>query len=320
VEALPEGGLVVGWTCTEDGDLVVDVAMGSSPDAAGHTHLVTVGGAERSLRIADPGPGRHYVSLTTGENRPVVVGERRVRFDGATNFRDIGGYRASGGMTRWGVVFRSDALHRLTSADLELYGRLGIRAVYDLRGAAERESRPDPFTSAHMPVLGRPVVTDDAGPVRSELRLAADGERLLRDMYCGILEHSAPVLGDLLGGLAGPAALPALFHCTGGKDRTGILMALLLEMLGVERETVLDDYQLTARFRTRAEQGESYESLLASGLAPEAAVGVLGAPRWAMAEALDELDARYGGAQAYLVGHAGISPERLQQVRAALVA
>jgi protein-tyrosine phosphatase len=142
---------------------------------------------------------------------------------------------------------------------------------------------------------------------------------MLRDLYGGILAHSGPLLGELLGALADPGALPAVFHCTGGKDRTGMAAALLLELLGVSRQDILDDYELTARFRTRVHQGESYESLIALGMAPEAAAAVLGTPRWAMEETLDELDASYDGVEAYLLGPAGMEPSGLERLRDSLV-
>ena len=109
---------------------------------------------------------------------------------------------------------------------------------------------------------------------------------MLREMYRGLLRNAGPTFGLLLGALAAPDGLPAVFHCTGGKDRTGMSAALLLELLGVPRSHVLDDYELTSRYRLRQHQTESYESLLAMGMGPEAAGAVLGAPRWAMAETL----------------------------------
>jgi protein-tyrosine phosphatase len=134
-----------------------------------------------------------------------------------------------------------------------------------------------------------------------------------------MLANAGPVFGRLLAGLADPQRLPAVFHCTGGKDRTGVSAALLLEFLGVPRDDVLDDYELTARYRLREQQTESYESLLAMGMAPEAAAVVLAAPRWAMAETLRALDEDYGGAGAYLTERAGLQPATLAKLREQLV-
>jgi protein tyrosine/serine phosphatase len=95
--------------------------------------------------------------------------------------------------------------------------------------------------------------------------------------------------------------------------------ALLLELLRVPRHLVLDDYELTSRYRLREHQAESYENMLAAGMAPEAAAAVLGAPRWTMAGALEELDDAYGGIDVYLTGPAGMAKETLERLRGALV-
>ena len=133
------------------------------------------------------------------------------------------------------------------------------------------------------------------------------GERLLREMYKGMLRGAAPLFGRLLGGLADPGSLPAVFHCTGGKDRTGVSAALLLELLGVSREQVLDDYELTSSTVAGSTRRSPTRASWRQG-SPEAAAAVLGAPRSAMAEALHELDEVHGGIEAYLTGPAGLSP------------
>jgi protein-tyrosine phosphatase len=304
--------LVVRWEgAGQDGD--VEIGIGSTPQAADHDRALTVSSTQRSARIEGFGAGRYYVSVSSADAGATVSAERRVPFQGATNFRDLGGYPTSDGRrTRWGTVFRSDALHQLTDADLGRYGWLGLHAVYDLRGEAERDRYPNPFPSLHLSLLGH--VESAPSAAQAELASAADaaaGERVLRELYRGMLANAGPVFGRLLAGLADPQRLPAVFHCTGGKDRTGVSAALLLEFLGVPRDDVLDDYELTARYRQRGQQTESYENLLATGMAPEAAAVVLAAPRWAMAETLQALDEEYGGAEAYLTERAGLQPATL---------
>ena len=247
-----------------------------------------------------------------------TVSDRRVPFDGATNFRDLGGYRTRTGATvRWGMVFRADSLHGLGPDDLVRYERLGLRAVYDLRGEVERQERPDPVESRHLPVSGRPA--DAPARTAAEGLTGDDGERILRDLYVGLIEHAALLIGDLFRGLAADGGLPAVFHCHAGKDRTGVVAALLLEALGVDREAILDDYELTGRYRLRLHQESSYQSLVKLGLSPEAAAGVLTTPRWAMEEALDELDRRHGGIDAYLVGPANMARSDLGRLRQVLL-
>jgi len=310
-----DGTLVVSWTTLDD--LPVDVAVGMTPTTDDH-QLVVAATTSPPLRLAGVGPGRVYVSLTPAGQRSMVIAERRVPFVGITNLRDLGGYAtADGGTTRWGQVFRADALQKLTADDLEAFATLGVRTVFDLRGDLERDEFPGPVPSRHVPISGRPVGVAAAPPPPD--MSAADGEQLLRDMYVGILQHSAGNVAAVLRGLADPDAVPAVFHCHGGKDRTGVVAAVLLLALGVDRETVLDDYEATRRYRRPEHQQDSLANLLANGVSPEAAVSVLGTPRSAMAAAVDTLDGVYGGVERYLVEVAALAPTELAALRDGLV-
>ena len=244
--------------------------------------------------------------------------DRHIPLDGITNLRDLGGFSTQGGgTTRWGSVYRADALHKLTGAGLLKFHELGVRSVFDLRGDVERDAFPNPVESLHVPIAGRPAGVP--APARVGEIALEDGERMLRDTYVGILEHSAAGIGTILGALADGEATPALFHCHGGKDRTGVVAAVLLRALGVSREDVLDDYEATRRYRTINDQQDSYASMLSSGMSPEAAAGALGTPRWAMEAVLDAIDERYGGIDRYLTEVVGLTPEALERLRANLV-
>lgn len=244
---------------------------------------------------------------------PADPDDRRVPFAGVTNFRDLGGYpTAGGGVVRRGVVFRADGLHKLTGDDVAAFGRLGICRVFDLRSEAERTALPNPVESISLPIIG---YAGDERPAPPPEMTAAQGEERLRDMYVGALQHSATRLGHLLGELSASDGLPAVFHCHGGKDRTGIVAALFLLALGVDEATILDDYQATSRYRTLEHQRDSHDNLIAAGLSPEGAVAVLGTPHWAMAAALAAIGETYGGIESYLTGVAGMSESTLSRLR-----
>ena len=321
VDTQADGSLLVRWAI-EGEPVAVDVATGPTPDHVDHRHQTTVIAGEQSVRLGPLGPGRHFVSVAPlGRGPAVVAADRRVPFEGITNFRDLGGYATSdGGRTRWGLVFRADALHGLSPDDLRLYEALGLRTVFDLRRDIEREERPNPIPSRALTVIGRPADGDESTSMpTSSWTTATDGEQILHELYVGLIEHAAVQIGELFRGLVDVDGLPAVFHCHAGKDRTGVVAALLLDALGVERELILDYYELTARYRLRTHQERTYERLLESGISPEAAAGVLTAPRWAMEHALDELDRRYGSIEAYLTGPAGLQPEDIETLRLRLV-
>jgi protein-tyrosine phosphatase len=297
-----------------------EVGVGTTPVAAEHTNLARVPAGVTELVLPDMGGGRRwYASLAVEEGgEAVVVGERRLTFEGPTNFRDLGGYEVEGGgRTRWGRVYRSDSLHRFSPADVEAFAHLGARAVYDLRSFAERVSQPGPVGSVHLDVLG--ADTAQAAVEVLAARTPAQAERVLLWLYRAMMERSAAMIGGLLGRLAREDLLPAVLHCTEGKDRTGVVSALLLSALGVPRATVLDDYVLTGRFRNAEHEPLLMRVLQAAGVPEEAAAAFLGSPRWVMEEVLSGVERDHGSVEGYLLGPAGMVEGQLEGMRRLLV-
>ena len=180
--------------------------------------------------------------------------DRFVLLDGCFNFRDLGGYPALGGrMVRRGRVYRSDALHRLTERGTKTFGRLGVATVIDLRAPAEvarRAWQPPPgWAGRWMNVPLRPTVPD--WTTYSKAQLEAPGFAALH--YLETCDRGRAALRTVIETLADPARLPAVFHCAAGKDRTGIVAALILTLLGVPVELVADDYALSDIATTRWE-------------------------------------------------------------------
>jgi protein-tyrosine phosphatase len=166
----------------------------------------------------------------------------RVELEGLCNFRDLGGYvTADGGVVRRGLVYRSDALHRMTAADVETVGALGIATVIDLRA---------PDEVAHV---GTGLI-DDLGaqyrnlPTRpAVLTQAADDDppESAAEHYFRYLSEGRSCFGGVVETLADPGTVPAVFFCNAGKDRTGAVAAMVLGLLGVDDETVAADYART---------------------------------------------------------------------------
>jgi protein-tyrosine phosphatase len=304
------GRAVIGWTVAGDCDRV-DISWGSSPEALDHRRARTMDATLGRVLLDDVPAGRVYVSLgSSGGGRLIVVGERNLSFAGAGNFRDLGGYRAAeGARVRWGRVFRSDTL-ALHDQDFEAFAGLGIRAVYDVRSDAEREVSPDRLPDGDHRIELVPIVPagNEGGPPDIDATLA-DGEAFLGQLYMYLLEGFAPSFGRILTALADESRLPAVFHCAAGKDRTGMLAALLLLVLGVAEDDILDDYELTSYYR-RPDRVRAVRDRLRDerGVAPEVAAGILGTPRWAMQDALARIREHHGGVEGYLTGPAAVDP------------
>lgn len=248
-----------------------------------------------------------------------LVGVRRIEFEGAHNVRDIGGYPSRwGGEVRWGLVFRAGRIDQLTDNDLDAFSALGIRTVFDLRREDEREAFPDPMPTVHLCLMSK-VLENSTMPETGSMVEHDQAVEFLRKLYSGLLAHAAVEIGQLLRGLTAPDALPALFHCTAGKDRTGVVAALLLTWLGVERDHVLDDFELTEEYIGHQLHEQMFRRMLERGMSPEAAAGMLHASRESMASTLDELDTRYGGIERYLREQAGLDTATLQALRDTLL-
>ena len=321
-----EGGaperVVVRWEL-DGADHGVLVALGARPDLVDHADAVAVAAGERSVELERPAVTQVYAAVSPAAGGSgLLAAERRVVLEGATNFRDLGGYAtADGRHTRWGRVFRSDAFHALTDDDVGRLADLGMRVVYDLRSERERDLQPNVFTdddavrSVQLP-LGSGA--DEHGGLPPVEVLEA-GAGFIVELYRGMLDHSAPTFGALLSGLAEPDALPAVFHCMWGKDRTGVAAALLLSTLGVAQEDVVVDYGLTERFRRAPDVEATLARLHAAGVPPEAAIGVAATPAWVIDTVLTDLRAAHGDIDAYLTGPAGMDVDTLAELRRLLL-
>ena len=255
---------------------------------------------------------------------PETTPARLVALQGGSNFRDIGGYRtADGGQVRWGRVYRSAALHRLTRADLTAMEELDLRVVYDLRIDEERERAPsilpEGIRSELLPIGGTAAKTKQLTDLLVEGNLRSIPADFLVRIYEGMVESSAPVFGLLLTKLADAENTPALFHCTAGKDRTGIAAALLLSVLAVDESTILDDYELSSIHYTEYQIARLKVKLENAGIEADRYRAVFGAPRHAMATLLATLRERYGSPEGYLREEAGVTDEVFPALRARLL-
>jgi protein-tyrosine phosphatase len=248
-----------------------------------------------------------------------LIGTRVIEFEGAHNFRDLGGYPSTlGGQVRWGMVFRAGRLDELTASDLVRLEALGLNTVFDLRRHEERDRCPDPIASIHLCLVSK-MMELDLLPDSATLVEHDHGVEFMRDLYIGLLAHAGPEIGELFTTLANDGA-PAMFHCTVGKDRTGVVAAVLLTLLGVERDIVLDDFELSERYVGQRQHEAMFNRMLERGMGPEAAAGMLGTSRASMASALDEIDSRYGGIESYARLQARLSDETISRLRHVLLA
>ncbi|WP_117192377.1 tyrosine-protein phosphatase [Rhizobium terrae] len=228
----------------------------------------------------------------------MIIHDRLIALEGAHNVRDLGGYRtASGGSTRWRSLLRGDALHRLSSADIDALLGHGLTTVIDLRNAHEIAAEANPFAGHERVRYHNTPVFSALAPV--EMMAGASMSFDMGDRYCRALDACQPAIAEVLNTIADAPDGVVLFHCSAGKDRTGVISALLLANAGVDDTTIIEDYALTAtisgpliaRLRERA---------LGRGTSAALADIVLASEPHSMRQALDHIRLHYGGVPEYL--------------------
>ncbi len=203
--------------------------------------------------------------------------DRTIELEGAHNVRHLGGIETEDGRTiRPFVLIRADALAWLSPLGCEQFRELGIKTVIDIRSDSEFENYPDP-----------PCVTDLVTHLHIPMS-SFGSEPTMRDAYIYLFRNSSESIRRFFEVLADPDNLPLLYHCQIGKDRAGILSALVLRLLNVDDEIIVTDYLISRQTGYGAE--------------PEWIEGVL-----------DEVDAA-GGIRTYLLS-IGVTDEIMERVR-----
>jgi protein-tyrosine phosphatase len=236
------------------------------------------------------------------------------------NFRDLGGYRAEDGrQVRWRRIYRSDSLAELTNDDLVTLSALGLRSICDLRHESERLAKPDrlptgPFATLHQIGFFPHRAEKLFSKLKARTISATEVEDFLCDAYRAFPVAQASTYGAVLEMLVADEAVPALVHCTSGKDRTGFAAAVILMALGVPRETIVADYLLTNDYR------RDLSFMIGEGIAPEVQAALKQAHPSYIAAAFETIDRQWGSDAAFIHDGLGFTPESRRRLQALLLA
>jgi protein-tyrosine phosphatase len=229
---------------------------------------------------------------------------RRLLWEDLQNARDLGGLPAAAGRTRRGAVVRTDGLGRLRAAGRAAMLGYGVATIIDLRAPRELMTHPNPLRD-HPGFRNLPFLDDVALDEVGKFDIAADS-------YLWQVESQAARIAGILREIAGAPAGGVVVHCAAGKDRTGIIAALLLTVAGADRDVIAEDYSLSSEWlaselnraleaepdrERRLRLNRMYESR------PELILSLLAA-----------LDRRHGSVTGYLAG-AGVAEDVLELLR-----
>ena len=244
---------------------------------------------------------------------------RLLRWEACYNARDLGGYAtADGGRTRWGAFVRADNLRRLTPSGRTALLDYGVRTVIDLRRTAELEIDPNPFaeptTDTALPMYRNlPLGLDaDSAGIAAVAAAGAGEDASMLELYRRVFDHYWCGIAGVMAAIVRAPEGAVLFHCHAGKDRTGLIAALLLALAGVPEPTIAEDYALSQAclkpiYDERLNQEPDAEKRARLG-------EMLSAVPETMLSFLEHLNTRHGGAERYLLA-AGVAAADVERLR-----
>ena len=311
-------------------DAPVSVWLSTDTNLDSSDNLVAKATKAEKLAVDLPEGKRAYLLLQGADGNVHVVAERVLPLQQGSNFRDIGGYvTKDGGVVRWGKVYRSGAQPLLTDADLALVDQLDIGTVVDLRSLEERQINPDTIDDRE----GALFVSNDysmkalMGPM-----MARKGEHIYEGMEKLLAPQYRSLYRRIMAEGDGDDEGAVLYHCSAGQDRTGVATALLYDMLGVDRETILADYHLSTDLRRpywempRFDAADYPNNPIAQHYAKEYAdKDTKAKPLYTpsgeshLAQFFTYLDATYGGSAGYMKQVLGFTDEDLAKLRSVML-
>jgi protein-tyrosine phosphatase len=244
-----------------------------------------------------------------------ATGQRRLHAAGTLNLRDVGGYPVAGGGTiRWRRLLRSDALHNLDAEGRAMLAGVGLRTVVDLRTPMEVAAAPSALNGVAASASTRRISLLGDDPQTLPLEPPVE----LSDIYRYMMVHKGPEIGQAVMALCADAALPALVHCSAGKDRTGIVIALTLSAVGVPDEFIAADYALSGSYLDPETTPAIGQISASTQLGDQLTAALLASPPQLILDVLGLARSTGGSVAGYLAQY-GVSEADLAVLRAALI-
>lgn len=241
--------------------------------------------------------------------------DRHIAIPGTCNVRDLGGYPADQGQTQWRRLLRADSLSEMDEAGKRQLLNAGLATVIDLRQASEAARAPDPFTSQDPVVQHRIPVFEGIIP-KSWPAGAADTDMLFV-LYTKALEACGAAFAQVLTTISRADPGLVLFHCSAGKDRTGLVAGLLLALAGVEKQVIVQDYALTESLMA-SRMSQMVAACYGEGMNAAVIEPLLACKPQTMSDTLDYLKARHGSVEGYLQ-HIGVESRDIQALQGRLL-
>jgi len=282
------------------------------------------------LLVLPVSPAQVNASESAYDGQKLARATRLLPLENADNARDIGGYRTvQGNSVKWGILFRSDSIAELDERDLDILKSLQLSVITDFRSESERSRAPDRLPSQSPPIDYRILAINNPAVDVEALRHQVFSGSLSSEDLIGLTDRRAYVTdpamraawGAWLRSLAEPGALPQLFHCTAGKDRTGFAAALVLLTLGVPQDQVMEDFLLSnVTLEEKIHRSIAHiEATAQRDVDREVLTQVIGVSPSSLEDAFAEMEARYGSIDNYISEGLGVDSRTRQLLRETLL-
>ena len=259
-----------------------------------------------------------FIILSTSATAQIAdSSSREVKLQGAVNFRDIGGYPTKNGKkVKMGLLYRSAALNTLTDSDLAKIAALDIKYDFDFRGPYEVKTAPDKIP-AGTTRISLPAGSENIGDSNylKNMGKYLKSDSFMMSFYTVLTpfkDRYTPLFDSLI---SNKNTSPMLFHCTAGKDRTGIAAALILYALGVDEQIIFDDYEATNYYRRNENAKTIAQMTKYYGLDEKTASNLMGAKKDYIAATFATIRSKYGSLDVYLDKELGLTKKKINQLR-----
>ena len=334
----------------EDDDLIItlehvngsnyQLLVGSKPTLADINQAVAQSDNGKFKVTLPVEKGPYYFTVKADNFQTNIFSERVLQLEQAINVRDLGGYETNDGkVTRWGLLYRGDQLSKLVEEDIDILERIGLTSIVDYRSKHECTLNPnkvigtvkqvffcDPKSSfSEAAAKAIDLHSENVNLVKGlengeveEKYINGKGDKVI-ESYCDLVtsEYAQDAYGRFLKVCANPDHAPLLFHCRGGKDRTGFGAMLLLMLLGVKREQIVKDYVTTGIIRTARNQlkYDQYAALTSNQDYLDYLMSLIETRSEYIEASMNRIVELFGTVEEYMNQHFGITKEEIEVMK-----
>lgn len=219
---------------------------GDKPDSIDFSKLLLIGEKAGIFNIESTNNTNRQYFIFKNDEGTILLSERHLPMEGGYNFRDLGGFKTKEGKyTKWGKLFRSDDLNHLTENDLNYLASIPMNTIVDFRSGQEIEKAPDKNPESLKKNISLSIEPGNISTYEQLFSLSEkEMEQFMMNLNVSLVTDSTIInkYKEFFALIQSDSDIPLMFHCSAGKDRTGMAAALILYALGVDEETIIDDY------------------------------------------------------------------------------